>query len=177
MPRQFEGSKKSLPKYLDKSIVDSILYKAREKSTWDYLVLTTLWRTGMRESDLVKVVKRDLKPGEITCRMGKGNKDRLIPIDSGLFDLLTLHSASLGLDDKLFPITETRVRQICYKYRGEEGLHPHMLRHSYAVHCLKSGMNIRTLQKILGHKDLNTTAVYLDLIADDLKAEHKKVSW
>jgi site-specific recombinase XerD len=177
MPNRYPTKAKTLPKYLAKPIVDSILSKAREKSTWDYLVLTTLWRTGMRESDLVKVVKRDLKPGEITVRQGKGNKDRLIPIDGGLFDLLTLHSASMGLDERLFPISEARVRQICYKYRGEEGLHPHMLRHSYAVHCLKSGVNIRTLQKMLGHKDLNTTAVYLDLIADDLKEEHRKVSW
>jgi len=177
MIMQYERKPKTLPKYLTKTKVDEILNKARERSTKDYLILVTMFRTGMRCSDLVNIIKRDVHVDEITVRLGKGKKDRVIPIDKGLYDLLMLHSASLNLEDKLFPVTESRIRQICNKYKGHEGLHPHMLRHSYAVHCIKSGMNVRVLQKILGHNELSTTAVYLDLVADDLKEEHKKIMW
>jgi len=69
------------------------------------------------------------------------------------------------------------IRNIVHKYQGEEDVHPHTLRHSFAVHCLKSGMNIRSLQKILGHSDLNTTAEYLDLIAQDVKDDYKRIQW
>lgn len=54
---------------------------------------------------------------------------------------------------------------------------PHTFRHSFAVHCLKQGMNLRSLQKILGHNDLATTAVYLDLIAKDIKEDYQKIQW
>jgi integrase/recombinase XerD len=69
------------------------------------------------------------------------------------------------------------IRNIVHKYQGDEDVHPHPLRHSFAVYCLKQGVNIRALQKILGHSNLDTTAIYLDLIADDLKTEMKKIQW
>ena len=69
------------------------------------------------------------------------------------------------------------MRNITHRYQGELDVHPHTFRHSFAVHCLKSGVNIRALQKMLGHSDLNTTAVYLDLIGEDIKDDYKKVQW
>ncbi len=160
---------KKLPKYITKTKVDVILEKARSDNTRNYLILVTLWRTGMRVSELVNITKRDVGSDQITIRQGKGHKDRIVPADSGIIDLLTLHSASMNLDDLLFPLSEVTVRNICHKYQDDEYLHPHTLRHSFAVHCLKSGMNIRVLQKILGHTNLSTTAIYLDLIGEDIK--------
>jgi len=64
-----------------------------------------------------------------------------------------------------------------YYNKGNEYVKPHTFRHSFAVHCLKSGMNIRSLQKILGHSDLNTTAVYLDLVGKDIITDFEKVEW
>lgn len=177
MESTYPRTPKKLPKYITKTKVDEILNKVRETSTKDYLILLTLFRTGMRSSELVHLKKRDISQGEITIRQGKGNKDRIIPIDEGLYDLLMLHSNTLNLEDRLFPVTTARIRQICSKYKSDENLHPHSLRHSYAIFCLKSGMNIRALQKILGHSTLSTTAVYLDLIGQDLKDEHKKILW
>ena len=54
---------------------------------------------------------------------------------------------------------------------------PHTLRHSFAVHCLKGGMNIRSLQKILGHANLETTAIYLDVVGEDVADDFRRVEW
>jgi len=83
----------------------------------------------------------------------------------------------MGLDDMLFPLSTAQIRNIVHWYEGEEKVKPHTFRHSFAVHCLKSGMNIRSLQKILGHSDLATTAVYLDLVGKDVLDDFKKVDW
>lgn len=168
---------KKLYKYIMKTKVDAILEKARNDNTRNYLILVTLWRTGMRVSELTNITKRDVGSDQITIRQGKGHKDRIVPADLALIDLLTIHSASMNLEDLLFPLSEVAVRNICHKYQGDENLHPHTLRHSFAVHCLKSGMNVRVLQKILGHTNLSTTAIYLDLIGEDIKTEFKKVSF
>ena len=127
--------------------------------------------------ELTNLKKQDIKPDEITIRQGKGHKDRIIPLDPHLFDLLTYHMANLNLEDRLFPISTTMVRNIVHKYEGDESIHPHTLRHSFAVYCLKQGLNIRSLQKILGHAHLDTTAIYLDLISQDVKDDFKKLEW
>jgi len=168
---------KKLFKYLEKAKVDAMLDRARADNTRNYLILQTLWKTGVRNSELCNLKKRDIKKDEITVRGGKGGKDRVIPIDTSLWDLLTLFTADLNLDNYLFPLSDMAIRNITHKYQGDEDVHPHTFRHSFAVFFLKSGGNIRALQKIMGHSDLNTTADYLDLIAEDIKDEYKKVQW
>jgi integrase/recombinase XerD len=91
--------------------------------------------------------------------------------------------------DKVFPLTERQVRNIIYKYspyhlekRDEKEIkvydvHPHTIRHSFAVHCLKNGINLRALQKILGHNSLTTTQIYLDIVGKDIKDDFNKVQW
>jgi len=175
----YRGQKESykLVKYLKKTQIDSILERARQDNKRNYLLLLTLWKTGMRNSELVNLKKKDIKDDEIIIRRGKGNKPRMIPLDSHLGDLLTYHSADLTNEDLLFPLSTAQVRNITHKYQGVEDVHPHTFRHSFAVHCLLQGMNIRSLQIILGHSDLATTAVYLDLIGKDVKEDYQKVEW
>lgn len=168
---------KKLFKYLEQTQIDVILDNAMKSNKRDHLIIMTLWHTRMRCNELTHLKKRDIKDDEVIIHQGKGNKDRLIPIDKSLFILLSYHTASLNLDDRLFPISNAQVRNITHRYQSELDVHPHTFRHSFVVHCLKSGVNIRVLQKILGHSDLNTTAVYLDLIGEDIKDEYKKIDW
>lgn len=172
-----EYKPKKICKYLEKEQIEKMLTRAREDNKRNYLILLTFWKTGMRCNELTNLRKRDIKSDEITIRQGKGSKDRLVPIDSALADLLNFHSTGQNLDDKLFPLTNAHVRNIVHKYQGEESIHPHTMRHSFAVYCLKNGMNIRVLQKILGHTDLTTTAIYLDIVGKDIKEDYKKIQW
>lgn len=168
---------KKLFKYLEKTKVNEMLERARVDNKRNYLIILTLWKTGMRNSEVTNFTKRNIKLDHITIRQGKGYKDRIVPIDASLYDLLMFHTATIGLDDKVFPLSDMAIRNIVHKYEGDEDVHPHTLRHSFAVFYLKSGGNIRCLQKILGHSDLNTTAEYLDLIADDIKEDYKKLNF
>ena len=172
-----ETKPKKLFKYLDKTKVDEMLERARADNKRNYLIIMTFWRTGMRNSDIRLITKRDVKLDQITIRQGKGHKDRIIPIDNTLADLLMYHSANMAMDDLLFPYSDMTFRNITHKYQGDESVHPHKLRHSFAVFYLKSGGNLRSLQKILGHTSLETTDIYLDLIAEDIKDDYKKLKF
>ena len=169
-----------LIKYLSKTEVSMLLDIVKRDNKRNYLIMLTLWKTGIRNTELISLKKKDIRDDEIIIRQGKGNKPRMIPLNSSLGDLLSFHCSNMTDESLLFPLSDTTIRNICHKYekhlpRGY--LKPHMFRHSFAVHCLKSGMNLRSLQKILGHTDLNTTAIYLELIGKDIKDDYDKVDW
>ena len=182
---------KKLPKALSKADILTIINKAKRERKRDYILLETLWRTGMRVAELVNLKKCDVKDGYIIVREGKGKQDRTIPLDKTLDTILGLYIDGLkgGEQTKLFDMTTRNVQHICHKYspyhfatQGDKTVrtyeaHPHTYRHSFAVNWIREGGNIRALQKILGHKHLDTTAIYLDLTAEDLKAEMEKVSF
>jgi integrase/recombinase XerD len=169
---------KTLPKYIRQEEILNILDKAKKDSYRNYILLLVLSRTGMRVSELIKLKKKDIDDGVLYVRQGKGKKDRVIPLERELSNILGLYTDRLNPKDNLFSISDRQVRNIVYKYSPKDlDVHPHTLRHSFAVHCLKSGMNLRSLQKILGHTNLNTTQVYLDVIGDDVKDDFQKVNW
>jgi len=174
----FPTQTKQLPKYITQEEISSMLDKAKKDRYRNYILLLTLSRTGMRVSEIVKLQKRDIQENIITVRQGKGKKDRVIPLERELGNILGVFTDGKQPKDVLFPITDRQVRNVVYKY-APDGLdvHPHTLRHSFAVHCLKNGMNIRNLQKILGHSSLTTTQVYLDVTGDDLVENFWKVDW
>jgi len=175
---EFGESRDSLPKFTTDEVISTMLASAKKERYRDYILLLTLVRTGMRVSDIVKFKKRDIINETIIVRQGKGKKDRVIPLESELGNLLGLYSDNLTPNSRLFDLKVRQVRNIVYKY-APVGLdiHPHTLRHSFAVHCLKNGVNVRNLQKMLGHKHLTTTQVYLDVTAEDVKDDFRKVKW
>jgi len=176
--KPFNKTVKQLPKYISKEEIMNILDKAKKDRYRNYILLLTLWRTGMRNSEIVNLKKQDIQDNTIIVRQGKGKKDRVIPLESELGNLLGLFVDRLKPRDKLFPISQRQVRNIVYKYSPDElDVHPHTFRHSFAVYCLKSGMNLRTLQRILGHSSLTTTQDYLDLVGKDIVDDFKKVDW
>ncbi|MFO8110426.1 MAG: tyrosine-type recombinase/integrase [Thermoplasmata archaeon] len=175
---------KKFPKYLSDNEVRKLLNAPPRKKTRDRLMLRILYRCGLRVSELTELKIEDIDFTEemLTVRGGKGNKDRIVPIDSDTLDLIEFYKAGavdgyLILSERGGPISTRQVERLVKRYAKEAGInknvYPHMLRHSFAVHCLKAGMNLRSVQKMLGHSSLTTTQIYLDLTGEDIKKDYE----
>ncbi len=147
----------------------------------DYLIVRLLWKTGMRVSELVnmEVDWIDFEEKMITV-FGKGKKWRRTPVDrESLMHIKRYIKDQEISKGRIFNITRNRVFQIIKvisnKAEIEKQAHPHTLRHSYAINYLMKGGNLRNLQLNLGHSDLNITAQYLQVTAQDRKEEYEKL--
>jgi len=184
--KRYPKRSKDLPKYLKNEEVNKILERAEETRKRDYLIILTIYRTGIRSGELLKSYHNDnhvrvkdlsLSEGILTVRDGKGDKDRVIPLTEDLKEDLAWWIKDKDPNEPLFDISARTVRDMVKKYSDKDWVHPHTLRHSFAVHCKKQGMDLRSLQKMLGHSDLATTQVYLDLTVEDVKEDLEEVKW
>ena len=141
------------------------------------LLMQFLWMTGVRVTEAISLLKKDIDFSNHTMRIRwlKNRKYlfRIIPIYPRLKDMLQIYTATLKAEDKVFNITRQRVWQLVSKY-FEKG-HPHQFRHSFAVNWLRSGGEIATLSKILGHSSVITTMIYLKIVPTDQGKELNKV--
>jgi site-specific recombinase XerD len=133
----------------------------------------TLYAAGLRVSELVglKVSDIDSQRMAIRVRQGKGRKDRYVMLSSILLETLRDYWKAYRPSDWLFPGLEAHkqldrqsVNCICRAAGRRAGLarriSPHTLRHTFATHLLEAGTDIRTIQALLGHRSLRTTALY-----------------
>lgn len=170
---------KDLRNYLKPNEVERLLDLA--ENTRDYLMIRVLWKTGMRVSELINMEESwiDYEERMLTI-FGKGSKWRRAPVDrESLMLIKQFIRDNKSTNQKIFPISRVRVFQILRgisdKADIDKNIHPHTLRHSYAVNYLKKGGNLRNLQMNLGHSDLNITAQYLQVTAQDRKEEYEKI--
>ena len=147
----------------------------------DFAILQVFLQTGVRVSELVSLQLDDidLAGHALTVRGGKGMADRTIDLEKkAIASLKTwLGHRPKSLHDQLFlnykgdPITERSVRRLVAKYRRGAGLtkhtSPHTLRHTFASHKARRGVPLRQVQEWLGHKNLNTTQIYVHLDRQD----------
>jgi len=179
---------KKLPKVLAETEVDALL-SAPDPSTLpglrDKAMLEILYATGLRVSELVGLDWRDVDIGNRVVRvLGKGSKERMVPFGRKAaaalrewleeWDLERAKSVGRrGTDEKREPIFlnlhgqrlgDRSVRRILERYGQtaglSQGVHPHMLRHSFATHLLEEGADLRAIQELLGHSSLSTTQRY-----------------
>ena len=142
--------------------------------TKHHAILSTCYAAGLRISEAVRLKPTDIDSQRMVIRVdqGKGQKDRYVMLSPKLLEILRSWWRVNQPRQWLFPsdipgrhISKDAVEQACQKARRLSGIRkpitPHSLRHGFAVHLLESGTDIRTIQLLLGHRSLATTARYL----------------
>lgn len=144
------------------------------------LILKILYGCGLRVSEVISLMKKDINLDEsmIHIRMAKGKKDRFVKIPESVKEELE-HYAVLNKEELLFPsqrggkLTTAGIQAIVEKSAKKTGIkkdvYPHLLRHSFATHLLEQGTDLRIIQKLLGHSDIRTTQMYLQISQQSIK--------
>jgi integrase/recombinase XerD len=143
-------------------------------STKHRAILTTCYAAGLRISETISLRPTDIDSQRMVIRVdqGKGQKDRYVMLSPRLLETLRSYFRAVRPNGWLFegdvrgqPINRSSVELACQKARQLSGIRkpitPHSLRHGFAVHLLESGTDVRTIQLLLGHRSLATTARYL----------------
>ena len=186
---------RSLPKTLTEQDVEVLLSAPDTRTPLglrDRAMFEVLYATGLRVSELVSLTlpQIDMSSGVLRV-MGKGSKERLVPLGEEALDWLRRYDADgrcvlLGgrLSDDLFVTAQgggmTRqmfwylIKKHARRAGLEKPLSPHTLRHAFATHLLNHGADLRVVQLLLGHADISTTQIYTHVARERLKQLHAK---
>ncbi len=171
-------NKKQLPKVLSREEIKILLNSI--KNNKHRLMIEFLYSTGVRLSELINFKREnlDLSNNIVYVKLGKGNKDRTSIISKKLSDDLIRYTLKTEFKTKyLFEsnravkYSKKSIQEILKKSSSKlnKNITPHMLRHSFATHLLESGVDIRIIQKLLGHSNLETTSIYTYVSNNDFK--------
>lgn len=185
-PRQWA----SLPKYLNRKQIED-LFAAPDAATplglRDRAMLELLYASGLRVSELCGAQASDLDANLGIIRvLGKGNKQRLVPVGRSALTAIELYlqsgrAAILKGRASRFLFVSSKgaklTRKSFWRLLGEHGkkagifhnLTPHTIRHSFATHLLEGGADLRSVQAMLGHADISTTQIYTHVVRTRLR--------
>ncbi|HXW56335.1 MAG TPA: site-specific tyrosine recombinase XerD [Candidatus Cybelea sp.] len=185
---------RTLPHFLSVAEVERLLAQPDVTTPLglrDKAMIELMYSTGLRVSELcgLRVYDIQMSQGSLRC-IGKGNKERLVPMGRKATELLATYLRDsrpkllrdgsspylfLGkMGGKLDRIQFWQVlKEHGRKARLRESLNPHMLRHSFATHLLDRGADLRSVQLMLGHADISTTQIYTHVIEERLKQVYK----
>jgi integrase/recombinase XerC len=164
-------------------------YPQNLKGLRDRAIIEMLYSSGVRVGELISLRIKDMDfKGKTVNVLGKGKKERLLPVTSQAVDsienYLMKRPTGKEKDSIIFcnlkggQLTERGVQFIIDTLARNCGIYrkitPHMLRHSFATHFLENGMNLRYLQALLGHSNLSTTEIYTNLSIEHLEKVYRK---
>ena len=171
---------RKIPVVLTKDEVRNLIESIENKKS--NVMVSLLYACGMRVSELINLKVQDLNFEEKIgyVRQGKGKKDRIFNIPDTLLNRLKkqVEQQIENKEEYLFTgsngrLSSRNIQKIVNKSAKKAGIkksvHPHTLRHSFATHLLESNTNIRNIQELLGHADLNTTQIYTHVSQEELK--------
>jgi site-specific recombinase XerD len=179
----YPKTRKKLPNILSREEVARLINAS--DSLFQRTLLLMLYGTGMRRSELarLKIAHIDSQRMILHVVDGKGHKDRDLPLSPALLENLRVYWRWLKPRTYLFPsrmhrdheqpISDKAVWVACTEAARKAGIRkrvsPHLVRHAWATHLLEAGTDLRTIQLLLGHEDLEVTARYLHLSAQHLQ--------
>ena len=148
---------------------------ARKKALRNAIIIELLFSTGMRVSELCRLAPEDIDLNNgVMIIWGKGAKERIIRVENeGILKLLREYRELTDSQTKTLLInrdgaalSDQSVRSVLKSFEKRAGLHahitPHMFRHSFATALLEANVDIRYIQKMLGHSSITTTQIYVD---------------
>lgn len=186
---------KKIPEYLTddelllflKTFNNNTILNERNK-----VMVFIMYYTGTRVSELVNMKQNQLYLSDKYIKItGKGNKERMVPLNDKTVELLydylnntRKEILQLNYSDYLFvnnlgkPITRQGffkiIKKHCLLANISKNISPHTLRHSFATHLLNNGVDLRSVQVLLGHSDISTTQIYTHLNNNQIKESYKK---
>ena len=162
----------------------------------DQAIIELLFSSGLRVSELVNLTLQDLNLKERMMRIvGKGNKERIVPfslktqktlsiyLENTRKELIANSGNNIGtnyvfLNNRGEKLTTRGVEYILQEIENKTGvtlsLHPHKFRHSFATHLLNQGLDLRTIQELMGHASLSSTQVYTHVSNQKMHDEYEK---
>jgi len=178
-----------LPQYLTREEVDSVFESAAngKNPLRDTALFELMYSAGLRISETlgIKLSQLDLD-NEWLTPIGKGNKQRLVPLGSKAKENLRAWieegrplthptTDNIILNSRGKPMTRMGAWKIVQQHTAHlaKQVSPHTFRHSFATHCLEAGMDLRVLQELLGHADISTTQIYTHIDKEFIKQEHR----
>lgn len=179
---------RTLPDVLSMEEIDRLIASIKVdtlKGRRDRAIIEVLYSCGLRVSELISLRVGDLFFGEGYIRViGKGNKQRLVPISDVARERISLYlderKAARSSEEVLFlnnrgkQLTRVMIflilKQAAERADIQKKISPHTLRHSFATHLLEGGAGIRQVQELLGHENILTTEIYTHLNSEHLRA-------
>jgi integrase/recombinase XerC len=186
---------KRLPQYVEQqqmaTLFDHVAFPDNWQGSTHRLLLLLFYHTGMRRAELTNLTEAQVDQGNRALKvLGKGNKERIIPINTDLMGQVQQYMANkkntLGLtgggslltDEKGRQLKERQVYAIVKHYLSLvttiDKKSPHVLRHSFATHLTNNGADLNAVKELLGHSSLAATQIYTHNTIARLKDAHKK---
>jgi site-specific recombinase XerD len=168
-----------LPRYFHKNEIDAILETVRNNDKYS-LLINLLWQTGARISEILALKVKDIDFHNKTIRMNtlkrKNWPQRVLPLQGALLGQLGAYIAlkQLQKEHYVLNITRQRAHQIIKEAVLKAGFdkeraHPHAFRHSFAVFSVLSGVPILVIKNWLGHSNIQSTLVYMQVLGSDTR--------
>ena len=177
---------KRLPSFVEEKHLDTLFNHVEFTDDWEgstkKIVMQLLYNTGMRLSELISLKESQIDYSYKQIKvLGKGNKERIIPVNAELLNSLKLYvdSKPEGSVENIFVSTKGKQLQPRYVYgfvRENLALvttvkekSPHVLRHSFATHLMNNGAELNAVKELLGHSSLAATQIYTHNTIEKLK--------
>jgi len=186
---------KRLPVYVEQAEMAILLNVLEFPETWDgitdKLIVSIFYNTGMRLSELVNLKEKHIDVHGNTLKvLGKGNKERIIPVSSVLINTIKTYQTDklkeLSSADPVYLLVNKKGKKLYPKYLYRvvnkylkevttiTKKSPHILRHTFATHLMNNGADLNSVKELLGHSSLAATQIYTHNTIEKLKDIHKK---